>query len=69
MTVEGSDCRYLFLALTHALPALVRMGVYGHTQPMAKDYRDSFSPDFNKEMTTPVTSKLSNCLPFSFFSN
>lgn len=39
MDMEGRDniCQYLFMALTHGLPALVRMGVYKHTQPMSND--------------------------------
>lgn len=31
MTKEGSDHQYLLLVLTQALPALMRMGVYGHS--------------------------------------
>lgn len=67
MSTEGNDYQYLFMALIHAVPVVVGMCVHRHTQPTAKDYRASFSLHFNKKMTAPLTTKLSNRFFYFFF--
>lgn len=52
MDMEGRDniCQYLFMALTHGLPALVRMGVYKHTQPMSNDWESALPLILTKKL-------------------